>query len=171
MWGVSGRAACQYLLLWINLPGPHRPVMGTGPFNPSHSKYRPCQSRGGGRGWGRQVSSPHAGQEAWRCAGGRNGTPSLSPPGQLLVMLPRCSGAALQGRLALPVLLTGEEKSGVCLCCSPSSHHVSPPKLLFFAEMSGSPLLSPTPPGFFSHLILAFISNYFFLSSLSLQRP
>uniref|UniRef100_A0A8B9FCV5 Ephrin type-B receptor 3 n=1 Tax=Amazona collaria TaxID=241587 RepID=A0A8B9FCV5_9PSIT len=82
--------------------------MGTGPFNPSHGKYRPCQSRGGGRGRGRLVSSPQAGQEAWSCASGWDGTPSLSPPGQLLVMLLPCSGTAPRGRLALP----WEEVSG-----------------------------------------------------------
>lgn len=43
--------------------------------------------------------------------------------------------AAPRGRLALPVL-TAEQKSGVCLRRSPSSHHVSPPKLLFSTEMS-----------------------------------
>lgn len=47
------------------------------------------------------------------------------PPGQLLVLPLASSSTALQGRLALPVFLTGEEKSGVCLCRSP----LLPPRL------------------------------------------
>lgn len=178
MWGVSGRAACQSLLLWINLPGPHHPVMGTGPFNPSHSKYAPCQSRGGECGQGRLVfllwHPLHWLGGTFGCASGWGWQPvpiSPWPPGRLLVLPLACSSTALWGRLALPVLLTGEEKSGVCLRRSLLLPPCLTPQVAVFHR--NVRLSSPLPHSswFFSPLILAFISNYFFLSFLSLQRP